>query len=198
MQIANASDFESSNQNNMDDTLLVRFYLKPRQDAGESAKQGRPVFVETEYIEIRTPGSRDAVARPAKPRDIERFPKHYDAFKARVAEPETGTPLTEWPQISRSMAEEFSYFNVKTVEQLIAMSDQNAGRFMGINELKRKAKEWLVASDSSKAEEAIKTRDDEIAELKAQVAQLLKATKVTKKRRTKKKVAKKKEVKQEE
>lgn len=199
MQIANASDFDTSNQSSMDDTLLVRFYLKPRQDAGESAKQGRPVFVDKEYIEIRIPGSRDAVARPASPADIARFPKHYEAFKNRTAEPETGTPLIEWPAISRSMAEEFSFFNVKTVEQLIDMSDQNAGQFMGINELKRKAKKWLEAADTSKAEEAIQKRDDEIAELKAQVKELMKLAKpkVTKKRRTKK-VGKKKAVKKEE
>ena len=117
------------------------------------------------------------------------------AFKDRTSAPETGTPLIEWPQISRSMAEEFSFFNVKTVEQLIAMSDQNASGFMGINTLKANAKKWLASSDDKKAKADLKKRDDEIKELKAQVAQLLAASKpkVTKKKATKKKVAAKKE-----
>ena len=76
MHTVNAEDFKQSNQASQDDTLLVRFYIKPLQDSGESAKQGRQIFVDTEYIEIRTPGSRDAVARPAKAGDIARFPRH--------------------------------------------------------------------------------------------------------------------------
>ena len=133
MQIVNAADFDKQNQNKMDEQLLVKFFVKPRQDPRQTAEAGRPVFVDTEYVEIRIPGSRDAICRPASPRDIARFDRHYAAFKSRTEAPETGTPLVEWPLITRSQAEELSFHNVKTVEQLVSMSDQNATQFMGIS-----------------------------------------------------------------
>ena len=199
MQIVNASDFDQRNQSIMDESLLVRFIIKPRQDHAASKEAGRPVYKDTEYVEIRTPGSRDAICRPAGAGDIARFPKHYEAFKARVSQDVvSGTPLTEWPVISRSQAEELAFFNVKTVEQLIAMSDQNASQFMGINTLKAKAKAWLeVATEDRKAAELqaeLKKRDDEINELRAMVNEL-KAAKpaVRKKKVSRKKVTAKKE-----
>ena len=70
MQIVNSEDFDSRNQSKMDEQLLVRFYLKPRQDNKATAEQGRPVFIDAEYVEIRIPGSRDAIARPARPQDL--------------------------------------------------------------------------------------------------------------------------------
>lgn len=201
MQTVNSEDFDSRNQSKMDEQLLVRFYIKPRPDHKATAEQGRPVFVDAEYIEIRIPGSRDAVARPAKPRDIARFPKHYEAFKNRTAEPETGTPLTEWPLITRSVVEELSFYNVKTVEQLVAMSDQNASQFMGINMLKQKAKEWLEVAaenaDAKKLADELAKRDEEIEKLKAAIeamsAPAPKKKASPKKRPTRKKVSKKKE-----
>jgi hypothetical protein len=194
VQIVNAADFESKNQNSMDDTLLVKFFLKAREDREETKAEGRPIFKDVEYVEIRIPGSRDAVARPAGRGDIARFPKHYEAFKNRTEMPESGTPLIEWPLMTRSHAEELSFFNVKTVEQLVAMSDQNASQFMGINKLKAKAKEWLeMAKEQQSSNELaseLAKRDDEIEELKAAVRALQAAP--TKKKATRKKRASKK------
>lgn len=197
MQSASASDFDHQNQSKMDEALLVRFYVKPFQDQNESRKQGRPVFIDREYVEIRTPGSRDAVARPAQPKDIARFPRHYEAFKNRTSQDiHEGTPLSEWPLIARSLIEELTFFNVKTVEQLIAMPDEKAQQFMGLMGLKQKAKEWLELSkeyaSANDLKDELAKRDDEIAELKAAVAALQKP-RTTKKKVTKKKVSKKKE-----
>lgn len=201
MQTVNPQDFDQHNQASMDAQLLVRFLIKPRQDQAASREAGRPIFRDTEYVEIRTPGKRDPVCRPASAADKARFPKHYQMFKERtdglVSE---GTPLSEWPHISRSMVEELAFFNVKTVEHLLAMSDQHASRFMGINALKAKAKHWLEqANEDAKAaalEAELKKRDDEIAELRAAVDEL-KATKLkpsgTKKKTARKKATAKKE-----
>ncbi len=187
MQIVNSSDFDSQNQDRMDEQLLVKFFIKPRQDAKLSAEQGRPVFTDTEYIDIRIPGSRDAVCRPASAGDIARFPKHYEAFKNRTEAPASGTPLAEWPLITRSQAEELSFCNVKTVEQLVSMSDQNATQFMGINMLRQRAKDWLENAEQDRAAEELvdelAKRDSEIAELKAAVAELSAAVKTQKPKR---------------
>jgi hypothetical protein len=196
VQIIDSQDFDQQNQSRMDDQLLVRFFVKPMQDQAASQKAGRPVYADREYIEIRTPGSRDAICRPASAGDIARFQRHYDAYKARNdTEMVEGTPLAEWPLISRSQAEELSFFNVKTVEQLVAMSDQNAAQFMGIQALKTKAKAWLKQAKEAQAAEELqaelKKRDDEIAELKAAVKALQSKPKrrVTKKKTGRRKKA---------
>jgi hypothetical protein len=201
VHIASASELNQAHQPTEDDALMVRFFVKAREDQRETAKQGRPVFKDTEYIEIRTPGKRDSVCRPARKRDIDRFPRHYEAFKARTSqEVATGTPLVEWPQVSRSLAEELSFFNVKTVEQLASMPDSQTSQFMGGGMLKQKARKWLeiseAAAKANELKEALAKRDKEIEELKAAVAALQKpaATKrPAKKKAVRKKAAAKKE-----
>ena len=190
----NPDDFLARSQSRMDEGLLVKFYIKAKEDKVESKKQGRPIFKDVEYIDIKIPGNRLAgVARPATMNDVERFPRHYAAFKNRVSEDYVeGTLLAEWPVMSRSMVEQLTFFNVKTVEQLVAMSDNDAQKFMGLNAMKAKAKEWLVVAKEGKAASdlaaQLEKRDQEIEELKAQMAELMAQAKpaVRKKRGRKK------------
>jgi len=165
-------------QNEADKALLVKFYLKSVQDSSASSAEGRPIYREKEYIEIRFPGNRtDAVARPATPADKQRFPRHYDAFKQRIEMPVEGTPLTEWPAISRSQAEELSFYHIKTVEQLANVSDSNGTQFMGFNGLRQKAKEFIELSKSaveaSELKLELEKRDNQIAALQAQIDKLV-------------------------
>lgn len=48
--------------------------------------------------------------------------------------------------MSRSMAEEMAFFNIKTVEQLANVSDGVAGQYMGAAVYKQKAIAWLEMS----------------------------------------------------
>jgi len=163
------NDFNKSNQKAGDEKLLVKFYVKARPDKVATLKEGRPMFKDVEYIDIRIPGSRDGVGRPASDDDKARFPAHYDAFKKRTGEEVLdGTPLIEWPLLTRSQAEELAFFNCKTVEQLAAMTDGNAGNFMGIQVLKAKAVKWLeqAAEDAPalKLAAELEERDAKITE----------------------------------
>jgi hypothetical protein len=208
VQIVNAQDFEQSQQQQMDATLLVKFFERPRPDRLASLEAGRPMFKDVEFIEIRTPGNRDAICRPARQRDIERFPKHYQAYKDRVSTDHLeGTPLSEWPLMARSRVEELAFHNVKTVEQLAGMPDSNVAQFMGMNVLKQKAKQWLEQAKDNRASvelhEELEKRDGEIAELKKAVKALTEAQaaspkpaaqkKSTRKKTSRKKVSAKKE-----
>lgn len=163
----NPDDFTPAAQSAQDRTLLVRFYPKPRPDKAKSAEAGRPIFRDTDYIEIRTPGSRDAVSRPATQRDIERFPEHYERYRKRIAEPLEGTPLAEWPSITRSMAEELSFINIRTVEALASVADAHMAKFRGLSTLKRKAQDWLALAEDDaplvRLQEELATRDATIA-----------------------------------
>lgn len=142
----NYEDFNSSNQNEADKTLLVKFYYLSIPDKDASAKEARPMFKEVEIVDIKVPGQRDGVARPATARDKARFPRHYQAFKQRMAAPIDGTPLTEWPAIGRSLADQLSFINIKTVEQLSELNDSSMHTIPGAQTLKQKAKDWLLAT----------------------------------------------------
>lgn len=148
LQSVNPDDFTSAAQNRLDATLLVKFYLESKQDKARSVQEGRAVFRDVEFIDIRTPGSKDSVARPARPQDIARFPRHYEAFKKRIEMPVEGTPLAEWPIVTRSMADELAFYGIKTVEALANVSDSNLANFRGLGSFKRKAQEWLELAEN--------------------------------------------------
>lgn len=201
MQIAefNPDDFNQNQQAQQDAQLLVKFYLLTQEDKAASAEAGRPIFKDIEVVDIRIPGDRSgAIVRPARPADKIRFARHYEAYKSRTdLEATEGTPLKEWTQISRSHCEELAHFNIRTLEQLANMNDNLSTQFMGINNLKRKAQEWLkLAKDQSSSRELhaeLSKRDKSIEELKAQMAKMTKMVAAGKsKAKPKKKAAVKK------
>jgi hypothetical protein len=183
------ADFENGKQAEQDAKLLVKFFYKTKKDTTKSAEQGRPVFKDVEYVDISVPGNRGSgVKRPATFRDKQRFPRHYAAFKQRIELPQEGTPLSEWPVISRSMAEELSFHGVKTVEHMAEMSDTIASSFMGGQSYKAKANEWLErarkdVTESHLASELYK-RDKLIATMQEQLDKLTSEHKPKRKRRT--------------
>lgn len=166
----NYQDFDPTYQNEADKQLLVRFYVKSVQDKSLSNVEGRPIFNDKEYIEIRVPGKRDAIARPASHDDKQRFPRHYAAFQQRIEMPAEGTPLAEWPAISRSMADQFAFVNVKTVEQLADLNDSTIdGKIPGAQTLKQRAKDWL---DATKDDSVLSQLRTELEERDATILQM--------------------------
>lgn len=170
--------FESNKQSEEDKKLLVKFFLKPRPDRKATLEQGRPVFRDVVHIDIKIPGSRNTgVVRPATPKDKARFADHYRAYTDRTEAPSEGTPLTEWPLITRSRCEEYAFIHIKTVEQLANVSDTHISKFMGGLAMKQKAIDWLeVAEDEApmlKLKEEIAERDERILKLEKQMEQIL-------------------------
>lgn len=159
-----------------DAALLVKFFDKSVQDKAKTEAEGRPVFKDVCYVDIRTVGSKNGfVCRPARQQDKTRFPKHYEAYKQRAEVPTEGTPLVEWTLISRSQAEELAYLNVKTVEQLASVSDGNISVIMGGYDLKSRAKKWLEQAKNVAQEnvaEAVKSAKEEAAEQRARADML--------------------------
>ena len=157
-----------------DELLLVKFFTAPRQNPQKSADEGRPIFDDVTWISITPPGDRTSVIeRVATQMDINRFPRHYAAYKNREAqETVSGTPLAQWPLMTRSQVEELKYFNVHTIEQLIGMSDAHSANIMGIRALQEKAKLYLESSKVAADGEKLLKSEQEIADLKAQIAEL--------------------------
>lgn len=127
-----------------DSSLAVRFYMTPLQDDAESDKQGRPIFVDTEMIEIRVRGDRNnIIQRPIRPEDKKRFRDAYRDFKDDKPESLKGTPLKEWPHMSASMVEELKYLGFFTVEQLAEANDSACSKMPGLTTMKQRAQAFL-------------------------------------------------------
>lgn len=151
--------------NEADKVLAVRFFRHPVRDAEKSEAEGRPIFTEKDYVEISIPGNKDhIVCHPVSEKDKMRFPEHWRLYTARVSqEVVQGTPLEEWPGITRGQVEELRFLNVRTVEQLAAVSDANGQRIMGINSLKDKAKAYLEQAKGQSAEmDALKAQNADL------------------------------------
>ncbi len=169
-----------------DDKLAIRFFRKARQDPDKSVSQGRPIFVEQDYIQIMVPGDRSSIiVRPVKSGDSARFAVQYNHWKTTQTNLEAeGTPLEAWGKLNLAQIEEYRYFGVRTVEHLAELRDDIVLKIPGSHDLKRKAQEFLaLAKDEAplkKVMAELETRDNEIATLKQAVqeqAELLKQLK---------------------
>lgn len=127
-----------------DKKVWVRFYMNSVEDQDATAREGRPIFKDKEYVEIRSPGNEtNIVNRPVSDHDRNRFPRHYELFKKGITDVIVGTPLAEMLWIKRSMADELKYLKIITVEHLAEVNDDICGRVPGLYDLKAKAQEYL-------------------------------------------------------
>lgn len=147
-----------------DEKLAIRFFNHPVQNKRESKEEGRPIFHEVEHVQVAVPGDKTSIViREATDQDRERFPRHYEAFKARTSQDAVdGTPLSAWPQVTRAQVEELAYFEIRTVEQLAGMSDALAGKFMGINQLRDRARVFLEETSGQKPLAELMTKNEEL------------------------------------
>ena len=123
-----------------DKNLAVRFYMQAVQNEVKSVEQGRPIFDDTEMVEIRVRGDRNnVVQRPAREDDKRRFRDAYVAFRENRSQAQSGTPLSEWPVMSASMVEELKYFGFHTVEQVAKADDNAMSKMAGLRMLRDKA-----------------------------------------------------------
>jgi hypothetical protein len=170
--------------NEADKALLVRFFTSPIQSEAKSVEAGRPIFDDTEMIEIRVRGTKDnVVQRPVRQDDKVRFRDAYRAHKDGAKLLESGTPLSQWPVMSGSQVEELKYMGFVTVEQLAIASDSTVGGIPGLLTLKQKANAFLEFSKGAAPLEQLSKRVEEsenekqvlsrqVADLSAMVAKL--------------------------
>jgi hypothetical protein len=154
--------------------LYVQFAMHPVKNEAKSLEEGRPIFEDQEYVKLMAPGDKsNVIHRPVRADDKHRFSKQYADWKAGAAQTASGTPLSEWPAVTRSQVEELAYFKVLTVEHLAEMSDGIAQNLGPIQALKQKAKAWIEAAKGNAPSEKLRaelaTRDNEIETLKRQL-----------------------------
>lgn len=158
--------------------VYVQFYSEAVELKAESEKAGRPIFKDMAHIRKLIPGdASNVIERVAKEHDMRNHPREWETYQRQVTTGMVGTPLEQWPQVTRSQVKEAKYFEVHTVEQLAGLSDMNCQKLgMGFTELRNKAKAYLEAAAGTATQTAQAAENqrlhDEIEALKAQVAEV--------------------------
>lgn len=151
--------------------LFVQFYTDAVELKAESEKQGRPIFKDMPFVRIIVPGdTNNIIERVADETDKHRFPNAWAKYQNSEAKANEGTPLEQWPQITRSLLKECKYFEIHTVEALSNISDAHVAKLgMGFGDLRTKAKAWLEAAAGTAQ---ITAQAAENAQLKQMLADL--------------------------
>lgn len=167
---------EFHGQRDPDSALSVQFYVKPVKDDYKTEQEKRPIFFDVDFVKICTPGNTlNIIDTPARDDHKQRFPRQWNAFKSRVGETSgvSGTPVTEWPRLSASQAEELKALKFYTVESIAGAGDaqlQGIGMIAGqsVFAFRDDAKRFLMVADAAaKMSEA----DKKLEEAKAEIAQ---------------------------
>lgn len=162
-----------------DANLAVRFYKKAVKQEDETIAAGRPIFKDFDFVNIVVPGNGlteiDTYAREEHKRRFPRQWAHYMNTQGAEVH-EEGTPIEQWPLVTRAQAEELRGRKFRTVESIAHASDQNLqsiGMIAGMSphSFREKALAFLnLASESAEAEkknaelEALKQENAKIKE----------------------------------
>jgi hypothetical protein len=165
---------------NADSRLAVQFYKKSMKQEDASAEAGRPIFKEFDFVRIMIPGDNlTEIDTYAQESHKQRFPRQWAHYQNQVAGHEdiVGTPLDQWPQVTRSQAEELRGLKFYTVEAIADCSDQQLQRIgmvagMSPHNFRLKAKAFLnLANDSAEVaqrESELQALREENAKIKAE------------------------------
>lgn len=169
---------QTSQQMSQEANLFVSFYIDAIEMKAQSEKEGRPIFKDIPFIKLIVPGdTNNIIERAADENDKLRFPKAWARFEASEAEAVEGTPLEQWPQITRSLLKECKYFEIHTVEALSSINDGHIAKMgMGFGDLRNKAKAWLQAAEGTAAVTAQAAENEKLkqmlADLQSQITEL--------------------------
>lgn len=182
MLASDAQNPHFTGAHNPDDRLAVRFFIQAEQNNYLSQQEGRPVFEDREMVRIEVPGdSKTVIVTYVRDEHKQRFPRQWMAFQANRENPETGTPLSEWPQLSASQGEMLRAVKFRTVESIANASDlqiQSVGMIAGMapHALRERARAFLDSAkgsaDVQRMAQELLERDEKLVEQARQLAQL--------------------------
>jgi len=166
-----------SDENNADSRLQVKFYKRPVQQEQETLEAGRPIYKEFDFVHICVAGDTlTEIDTYALNSHKLRFPMQWARYQNRIGSEEqdiVGTPVAEWPLVSKSQAEELRAMKFHTVESIANASDQQLQRMgmaagMSPYAFRDKAKSFLnLASNSAETDK----RTQEIENLRQELAE---------------------------
>jgi hypothetical protein len=169
-----------------DSRLQVRFYKKSVQQEQESIDAGRPIYKDFDFVHICVAGDTlTEIDTYALQSHKQRFPIQWANYMNRQGahdEEVVGTPVSEWPLVSKSQAEELRGIKFQTVESIAHASDQQLQRMgmiagMSPYAFRDKAKAFLnlatTAAETDKREHEINALKEENEKIRAESDQKL-------------------------
>ena len=160
------------------DDASVTFTTEEVFSQAASYDAGVPTYVPMDFVTIMTPGNKlNVVHTPVTDFYMWRFPLEWEAFKSGKEAIVQGTPLSEWPALTKGQIRDLNYNGVHTVEQVANLSDSVSGILRAFYSMKAKAASWLANREDKSAEIELQSKLDErdarLAALEAQIAALL-------------------------
>jgi hypothetical protein len=172
-----------------DSRLQVRFYKKSVQQEQESIEAGRPIYKDFDFVHICVAGDTlTEIDTYALHSHKQRFPIQWANYMNRQGantEEVVGTPIAEWPLVSKSQAEELRGMKFHTVESIANASDQQLQRMgmavgMSPYAFRDKAKAFLnlatTAAETDKREQEINALKEELAKKELETAKMKQET----------------------
>lgn len=166
----------------MNESLIVPFFKSEAvQDPVASKREGRPIYKDTELVEIRIAGERNyapvyqahSMWKRIDGEEVtyaQRWPEEYARFKAGQEQVAAGTPLSELPFLTEARRQELRMMKVYTAEALASLDGKNLtalgpqGR-----EMKNQATAYLERAKGFSVDIAVR---EEMEALRAKVAEL--------------------------
>jgi len=174
-----------SDESNADSRLQVRFYKRPVHQEQESLEAGRPIYKEFDFVHICVAGDTlTEIDTFALQQHKQRFPIQWANYMNRQGandEEVVGTPVSEWPLVSKSQAEELRAMKFHTVEAIANASDQQLQRMgmaagMSPYAFRDKAKAFLnlaiTSAETDKRETEINALKEELAKKEQETAKI--------------------------
>jgi hypothetical protein len=189
---------DPNNQSPQENTnhLHIEFFSETVEDVLRTRAEGKPCFKDEELVRIRYAGDKNSVlVAPANVRTFyikepggpgrllsyaERFPRHYEAFKANQVYIGDGTPLTQVTFLTAARVRELAMSSVHTVEALAGLDGTMLQRLgMDARELKNKAQAYLDSTQGSAGLMKLASENAEmqthLEQLRSQIAELMAA-----------------------
>ena len=149
VEVGEASWKDSSFMDGGKGKLFVFFYDKQVKHEAKSREAQRPIFTTRTMIKKLVPADpRVVIDTYARVEDYDKFPVEYARYVQKIAAKPEGTPIDAWPLLSDTQKAEFRALNIFTVEQFANLPDGAGSRIMGMQELRKKARAFVMAQEA--------------------------------------------------
>jgi hypothetical protein len=163
-----------TNDNFMEDNrgkMAVFFHAVQVRNNFKSDAEKRPIFEERIFIKKLVPGDSTLIVdRPMREQDMEDFPIEWARFEQKKEQKIAGTPIDAWSAVSETQKAEFKALNIFTIDQFANLPDVAGDKIMGFNDLRSKARTFIMAAQDSQMMDKIRAEMDK--KLEAQEAEL--------------------------
>jgi hypothetical protein len=163
-----------TNDNFMEDNrgkMAVFFHAVQVRNNFKSDAEKRPIFEERIFIKKLVPGDSTLIVdRPMREQDMEDFPIEWARFEQKKEQKVAGTPIDAWTAVSDTQKAEFKALNIFTIDQFANLPDVAGDKIMGFNDLRSKARTFIMAAQDSQMMDKLRAEMDK--KLEAQEAEL--------------------------